>query len=224
MAGDSHGGHEPSKLQKMRDKLDAIDQLVDTIELHHYQAYTSAAEKHLTTEGKKLDYKKLEDSGTQERFVQHMVDFYVERARERFGISKDKKLNDEEVDMLLGMYGNVTKGELLERIRENKGKFTLESFKGLLGTKEGRGILGQVRTKMLPGATSHIRDDPHELEEIVKDMGIADKVDPKYMTRQQVIGLAHNYHLNDGSIPSSVYKGEVFSKEKKPAAAGAAHH
>src|SRR3989344_1282751 len=98
---DEHGhGEHKSKLQLMKDKSEAVQQLIDTLEIHHHEAYTGAANKYLLDkDSKNIDYKKLKSGEVQEKFAEHMVDFYLTKAKERFGISKEKKLSEVETDL-----------------------------------------------------------------------------------------------------------------------------
>jgi len=215
---------DKSKLQQMRDKLDAIDDLVDTLDVHHHEAYTSAAEKHLMKADGNLDYKKLKDGKVQEDFAQTMVDFYIEKAKNKFGISQAKKLSEEETDMLLSAYANVTKGSLLELLRENKDEFKLQMFS--TNVRSERGILAQVRARMTPSATSHIQDTSEDKTDIVKEMGLEQMVDPEYMTRDQVIGLGQQYHRDRGVVNPRLYEDQGYERvenrkrrEREPAGA-----
>ena len=158
-----------SKLQEMRDKFDAIDDLIDTLDLNHHEAYTIAANKHLKKDNGKPgpDYMKLEDGETQEKFAQEMADFYLVKAREKFGISKSKELSETDKNMLLNAYAGFTKDELLELLRHHKKDFKLDLFSGFMRDPR-TGFLAQVRAKMTPSAQAHIRDTPKELEGIVE--------------------------------------------------------
>lgn len=203
---------EKSKLQQMRDKLDAVDSLIDTLDIHHHEAYTKAADEHLKKEGvEEYDYDRLKKGDTQEKFAQSMADFYVEKARARFGISKQKKLSDTEVDMLLSAYANITKGELLEFLRSQKHRFKLQAFSNAV--RGDRGLLAQVRAKLEPSASSHVQDTLEDRVSLVEQMGLKGKVDPKYMTREQVLSHARTYHKNKGVISPRDYEEEVYAKK-----------
>lgn len=197
----------------MRDKSDTIDTLIETLDVHHHEAYTAAAEKHLK-EGQVYKHDKLKEGKVQQGFAQSMVDFYVTKARERLGIAKDKKLNDEEVDMLLMAYANITKGELLDLIREAKNKFTLSAFSTAVRDPD-RGFLSQVRRRLEPSASAHIQDTLEDKMRLVEDIGLKGKVDPRYMTRTQVLRHASTYHRNQGVISPADYQDQVYVVKSK---------
>lgn len=205
---------EKSKLQRMRDKFDTIDALIDTLDVHHHEAYTSAAEKHLKDEKGEIDYKRLKEGKVQQDVAQTMVDFYVEKAKTKLGIPKEKKLSEEEIDMLLSAYANITKGELLELLREYKDDFKLATFSQHVRDPQ-KGLLARVSAKMMPSATSHIEDTEKDKRDIIKAMGLEGKIDPKYITRQQVLKHAASYHKNKGVISPGEYEDEVYAMKGK---------
>lgn len=195
-------------LQLFTEKKKAAKLLADTIQMHHEQAYTTAAEKHLKNDKGLFDYSKLEDAATQEKFAGHMTDFYVTKAREYFGVGKDVKLNEHQVDMLLAAYSGITKTELTDTIRKSGEDFTLDTFKSAVDQ-----VRQQIGRRLDATAASHVKET-HKAG-IIKEMKLEDLVDATKMTAEQVIGLMHTYHANQGLVPAKSYKKEVYYK--KPA-------
>lgn len=200
-------------LQLFTEKKKAVKKLTDTIQLHHEQAYTSAAEKHLKDKGGLFDYGKLEDAATQEKFAEHMADFYVTKARDYLGVGKDVKLNEHQVDMLLAAYSGITRSELLDVVRKSGEDFTLNAFKAVVDR-----VMQQIGRRLDSTAASHVKAE-HKVG-IVKEMKLEDLVDPTKMTIEQVAELMQAYHANEGVIPPKSYKKEIFYRkpaEKKAA-------
>lgn len=197
-------------LQLFTEKKKANRKLADTIQLHHEQAYTSAAEKHLKDKEGLFDYSKLENAATQEKFAEHMADFYVTKARQYFGVGKDIKLNEQQVDMLLSAYSGITKTELTDTIRKAGEDFTLDTFKSAVDQ-----VRQQIGRRLDATAASHVKEE-HKVG-IIKEMKLEDLVDATKMTAEQVIGLMQTYHANQGLVPAKSYKKEVYYKKRAPA-------
>lgn len=190
-------------LQLFIEKKRAVRRLTDTLYLHHDEAYTTAAKEHLMTKEGAVDYTRLEDAATQEKFAQRMTDFYVTKAREYLGIGKDVKLDANQINMLLMTYAGITKEELQQLVRESGEDFTLEHFKSVADR-----LKQQVHQRLDATAGSHVKDE-HKAG-VIKEMGLEDIVDTSRMTTQQLTGLMSIYHANEGVIPPKAYKREIF--------------
>ena len=107
-------------------------------------------------------------------------------------------------------------------VRQHKEKFTLEAYSGRIRGRDG--LLTRVRERMAPSAAAHINDTKKDLDEIVEEIGLKGKVDPKYMTREQVIGHAAKFHV-DRTISPADYEDELYAvdnkdREREPVGAG----
>ncbi|MBI2133900.1 hypothetical protein HYU11_04415 [Candidatus Woesearchaeota archaeon] len=196
---------EPTALETFKAKRKAIDQLIHTIELHHHDAYITAAKKHLS-DGNVIDYSRLEDTAIQDKFAQEMTDFYVEKAKTYFGISPDKALDDQQIEMLLLAYAGITKSNLFELTRRYGEDFTLRAYRGQIDQ-----VQEAIAKRMLPLAETHIKDE-HKAG-IIKEMSLEDKIDASKITTPQLAGLMHEYH-GKGAVDARSYKREIY---KKPA-------
>mgnify|MGYP001594096974 CR=1 FL=1 len=198
-------------LQLFREKTKAVKKLTDTLYLHHNEAYNVAAKEHLMDKGQ-VDYSRLEDDATQEKFALHMADFYVTKARQSLGIGKDVKLDENQTNMLMMAYAGITKTELLELVRTNGEEFTLEAFKGVADR-----FKKSVHDKLAPTAAEHITRK--HIPGVIKEMKLEDMVDASKMDVGDVIQLMGSYHLNEGVIPSKAYKKAIYYKQPHAKAA-----
>ncbi len=205
----------PTAFETYKAKRKAIDKLVDTIYIHHHEAYTSAAQKHLKDEKGLIDYSKLEDVATQDKFAQEMTDFYVEKAKSYFGIGKDKELDEQQIEMLLMAYSGVTKTELFTLARKYGEDFTLPAYKQTIDD-----VQKSLMKKLTPLTTAHVKDE-HK-GEIIQEMGLEDRIDSAKITTEELSALMHEYHNKGGMLDPRLYKKAIYRKE--PAGHGAPAH
>lgn len=203
---------EESRVGKAKAKHETVDMLVNTIEHEHQQAYSTAVEKHLKNEAGQVDYDRLKETDIQKKFAESMAEHYVEKAREKFGISKDKRLSDEEKSMLLTAYAGITKEELARVIKQRKHRFTHNFFRGIIGDNE-QGLRANIRNRLLGSAYDHFEDE--DKSEIVKAMGKEAELDPSKMTLEQAVALLQSYHSNRGVLPPDIYEGAVYHKKRR---------
>jgi hypothetical protein len=203
---------EESRVGKAKAKHETVDMLVDTIEHEHQQAYSTAVEKHLKNDEGQVDYGRLKETGIQRKFAESMAEHYVEKAREKFGISKDKRLSDEEKSMLLTAYAGITKEELGSIIKQRKHRFTHNVFRNIIGDNE-RGLKANIRNRLLGSAYEQLEEE--DKPEIIKSMGKEAELDPSKMTLEQAVSLLQTYHNNSGVLPPDAYEGEIYHKKKQ---------
>lgn len=217
-----HNGDHKSALEEFTKKRKAAKKLADTIELHHEQAYTSAANALLKGEDNLIDYTRLNDTAVQEKMADKMADLYVAEGRKYLHIGDDTKLDEMQEEMLMRSYAGITRGELRRIIGEAGQDFHLEQFRGL-----SRRLKQQVENQLAPIATSHIKES--DLETLVEGLGLKGKVDPTKLDLPGAHQLLEEYHANDSVVPQRAYRNKIYDMTKKadhhePAHAGAGHH
>ncbi|GEM_PF-3346221 len=207
---------ELSPLELYAEKHKAVSKVVDSIELHHFGAYTSAAEAHLKDAEGHIDYSKLEDAAVQGKFAEHMRDFYVDKARQYFGMSKETKLTEAQIEMLLSAYSGITHSELLQTLRTHGEKFTVDEFAKLI-TDPRQGIKAAIRNKLLPHTYGHITRE--QLPGLVKEMGLEDRVDATKMDVEDIVPFLASYNTNR-VVPMDLYKRKVYHKAEQKTGTG----
>lgn len=205
-----------SPLELYAEKHKAVSKVVDSIELHHFQAYTSAAEAHLKDAEGHIDYSKLEDATVQGKFAEHMRDFYVDKVRQYFGMGKETKLTEAQIEMLLSAYSGVTHSELLQHIRTNGEKFTVDEFARLI-TDPQQGIKQAIRRKLLPHTFGHITRE--HIPGLIKDMGLEGKIDATKMDVADIVPYMSQYN-SDKVVPMSMYKRKIYHKPEPKTGTG----
>ncbi len=206
---------EPSAeevLQTMKERSEAINDLLETIGHHHSQAYDTAAEKHLYVAGKdgkkRIKHSLLEDDEEkQAAFVEEMARFYEDKAKEHFGVSKDKKYDAMEREMLIKAYTGATKNELMAQVRRHGKNFKKEQFIKLKEDFE-KGIAESLS----PYATEHVKES--HIPGLIKHMGLEALVDESKVRLPEALGLAVAY-LKSGAIPPEAISKEVYYKKPK---------
>ncbi len=197
-----------SKIEKAKAKHEAVDILIDTIEHEHQAAYTTAVDRLLKNEKGQIDYAKLKEGKVQRKMAEEMTEHYLTKAKQRFGIDLNKKLDEAEQSMLLSAYAGITKEELLTIIKERKHQFTHSEFKNTVSQ-----IKNRIDSRLRPSAYGHL--DEEDKPAIIKHIGLEDMIDHEKITLQESVGLLQKYFVNKGHVPGESYEGEIY--HKKPA-------
>ncbi len=222
VASGNHGKEKQTLLGEFRTKYDAVKRLADTIELHHFKAYTDAATGLLSDKEGNIDYQKLKDANIRSSMADKMADFYVSKAKEYFKVDdKASKLSDMQKEMLLSTYAGITRGQLKSAIHNAEDEFTLETFKGLVSK-----IKQNVHNQLRPSAFAHISGSKEHKKSVLKEMGLEGKIDAELVELEDVNRLMETYHVNGGVLPPKEYQKLAAYKatqNKQPAAAGTHH-
>ena len=177
-------------LQEFKAKYETVRKLADTIEIHHFQAYTDAATSFLKDKEGNIDYKKLKDSDVRTSMADKMADFYISKAKQYFKVDESaSKLSDMQKEMLMHAYAGITRGTLQSEIHKAEDEFTLENFKGRVTE-----IKRRVASTLIPSSYSHISESAKHKKEIIKDIGLEGKLDPELVQVEELFPLmeAHN--------------------------------
>ncbi len=211
MSGSGHGapsqrhdansgghGHHGFSVHDYREKRKAAKRLADTIELHHADAYNSAALEFLKNDEGEIDYDKLKDEGLGEKMADKMADFYLAKGKEYLGVG-DIKLSDTKKNMIMRAYAGVTRDELRSTAADLGEDFTLERYKNL-----AKGIRDNVEKELTKSAAAGLKR--HDLEAIVDEMGLKGKLDHSKMDVPEATALLDLYHGNDGHVPDKAIR------------------
>lgn len=193
----------PEAIQKYFDHSEKAEKILATVDMHHSEAYTAAANKHLMGEDGLIDYNKLKDEKIGEKFADTMSDFIFDKAATYFGYKKEheaitKKLKGDvfKKDALMRAYSGSTQSQYRRFIATSKEKYTFqqhtdEKFKGKL-MEDVRATVGQAVGSHLN--RSHI-DDIIKYTDASKFF-----TTPKDVSLETALKLL-NYHKQSGGLP-----------------------
>jgi hypothetical protein len=184
-----------------------LKKLLDTHEVEHSQAYTKAANELLKDEEGNIDYEKLEEVKTQDKFIDKMIGHYISRAKQTF---KGFKPKDEiEEDMMLRAYGTHTRGQLSQLVRGYGKKYTIATH------EEGRNkLVKELAKELSPTASAHFKDE--HIEDIIKYTKSGDVINESLFGIHEATNLLNLYE-ETGAVTHKLVK-ENLGKEyvKKP--------
>jgi len=130
-----------------------VNKIIDTTTNVHTEAYQSGLSlDEMRDEEGNIDYKKLNDEGIQDKFLEKMVDTYLE------GAVKDLKLKEKpedylEQDRVLQAYIGVTRSELKKKLRKDKSKYTQVAHEELRDK-----LIKAQKEKLFPLRAEHFED------------------------------------------------------------------
>jgi hypothetical protein len=176
---------EHKKLYKHSKKL------IDTITHSHSQAYIKAVDEHLRDDKGQVDFDKLDDTRLQDKFADTMKDFYIEKARDYLKVSGGD-LDEVQKNMLMQAYSGISDSALRDQIRKSGSDFTHQAMDSVKANIR-RGL-----EERLYGIASKDLSQEH-VEDIIKYVGVANKVDYKLISFEEAKDLLEAHHI-DGTI------------------------
>lgn len=194
----------PDYIAKHKKLYSHATKLSDTASQTHTEAYANAVTKHLTVDGE-VDFEKLDDPKVQELFVKTMSDLYVSRAKQHFKVAKD--LDDVEKDLLMGAYVGTTQHQLKEFVNRYGKKFTHAQFDNLKGQ-----IQRSISERLYASAGGHLEHG--QVPEMIKHMGLEDKLDANKVTLEEAKELLGVFH-KEGSVSDTNLREHVKSYKLK---------
>jgi hypothetical protein len=206
-----HGhDHGPDPVKEFYERNKKLNSWIETHKIAHSEAYTSAAKKFLKA-GKGYDLQKLNDADVRKQFIDHIVESYLNHAKEVHGVSiaKDGKGGFAERDLLYLMSGH-TRESLEQEINGAKEGYTLDAHREM--TKRH---IGQLAERHSPYTIAHL-DEKKDKDTIHKFLNIEGNKDLSWGETLQALG---NYLSSD--IGRARYKKTYESKKD---AGHAAHH
>lgn len=213
----------PKHILEFYKKDDKVRKLLDTTAAAHTEAYQAGLDVLRDDDGL-IDYTKLEDAVNQEKFVDKMMDKYTSFAVKRLGLKEAPK-DEFERDVIHQRYLGITRGELLNGIRKNKGKYTLAAHE-----KTRDKLIEKQEEELMPLRSSHFKKE--HIDDILAHTGTRDYIakanieDPSMLTqvldlyRQKgEIGLSDLRSLPDFLLTDKAKEGAKKLKDKYKAAA-----
>ncbi len=183
--------------------------LFDTATHTHQAAYKGAVDKHLIGEDGEVDFEKLDDLKVQREFIDTMTDTYISKAQQHFKISKDKKLDDLEKDMLMQAYAGVTKG-MIKRYVNAHGK----NFKYAIFNQMTKQLNERLHEQLYASAAAHLEDE--HIPDIVKHVGLEAKLDAGKINVQEATHLLETFQREGGITDNDLRQAVPNYQSKKP--------
>jgi len=206
---------EPDALEVLKQNYSKMNKILATTTSVHSEAYLAAQNKHLM-EGKHINYELLDKKDVQKKFLDTMIDHYLERAVKELNL-KEKPKDAMEQDRILEAYSNVTRGELERMIKENGREYTLNQHENVRDE-----LMKTIRNKLSKSASSHVTKE--NMGAIIKGMELSDLVDIDKMDHEDAATLYGLYHQKGDKLTSSdidhfyrqqTHKAPVFMKTMK---------
>jgi hypothetical protein len=222
MAGKKSIKEVPEHIEKFLKNKEKVRKLIETTDYHHRFGYEHAVGKHLMGADGLLDYDRLKDSEVQRQFADTMADFYLDRALNYFGITKEGQPATDEIkrdtfksDMLLRAYANTTQSQLRSLTSAYKENFKYEVF-----GQAKADWLEKIAKNLVDASASHFKKE--HIDDIIEYTKAQDSVDKDYLQLEQAIKLLSNYHdlgalPNQEKLANIVGEYAVKKKEKKKA-------
>jgi hypothetical protein len=177
---------DPVELFRKRSKR--ADDIVEATRLAYSDAYIQAAKKHLQGDNdEELDYDKLDDADTQEKFADEVSQHLYSKAKSYFKSDVDGE-DALKSDPMMRAYAGTTKAEVLKSVRSHGKSYSLNTHE-----QSRDETLQRVRQELKAAAGGHLKEE-HK-KGLIKDM---DFVDPDKMTIDDAIQVAELYRQNKG--------------------------
>ncbi len=184
-------------------------QLHDTAVHTHQAAYQSAVNKHLVGDDGEVNFEKLDNLKIQREFIDTMADTYISKAQQHFKISKDKKLDDLEKDMLMKAYAGVTRGTIKQYVNAHGKNFKHQQFNQF--TQQ---YTRDLQQQLYASASAHIEEE--HIPDIVKHVGLEAKLDGGKITVQEAAHLLETYQREGGITDNDLRQMIPNYQAKKP--------
>ena len=138
-----------------------------------------------------------------------MTDHYLSSAKRALGIKDGGPKKDQtlETDMLLQSVHGYTRAQMLQQVRSERHKYTLQHHENIRGE-----LLKGANNRLRSSAAAHLNDG--HVEDLVKYAKAHDFLDHGKMRLDEAVGVARTYR-KVGTVSPKEYEGEVFYKKKK---------
>lgn len=156
-------------IDKIHKKHDAFSDWVQTLEIRHSDAYTSAVKDTLMDENGKINFSKLDyDATKRDELADKITQNYMEWGKKTFKWD----LGDDDLLKSQALYhvSGKTKEMLVKDIYDHKSNYTLGRHKE--STKEH---IQRLQSSMIPNISDHIKEE--HIDDLVKYMNIDAKPD-----------------------------------------------
>ncbi len=206
----AHHGPPMDPLDKYYDMMDRIQKTLWTTEHHHRKAITDAEASVLEHDGE-IDRNLLKKGDIREKMSFAITDSYVDAAKKYFKIGKDEKGDDIWYNRLVHAYAGTTQEQIKEALDTAKENFSYDLFRENFEKPHMKALTNQL----VPTASAHFKDE--HIEDILKHVGMHDKVDTAKVRKQEAIGLLNQYRMNHaiGKDALNQILGDYAIKDKK---------
>jgi len=183
-------------LEKHKKRIQKVNKLIETTDLHHRQAYNKAVEDILKDESGLIDYELLEKDENQNKFADTMADFYISKAKQalKSDIPEEDELGNE---MLMRAYTGFTKAQLKRFVAKDGKRFTYERF-----NKVKDKLSEGMKESLTAVASDHIKEE--HIEDIIKYTKLEDKIDATRIDLDKAKGLLGIYQQL-GEVPKQYF-------------------
>lgn len=179
-------------------KEEQLGRTIDTLQIQHTNAFLAGAEAALRGDDGLVDYTRLGDEEKRFAFLNAMQAVYGAGARGWLGLAPDAPWNEFQAAMAAsGVYG-ITTAQLLELMRQQEFRFTLDMFHGML-SDPNNGIMARTRASLGPISYSHMTNA--DKAPVMAAMGLTGRLDPSSTSLEKVVQLMTAYRANEGVIP-----------------------
>jgi len=176
----------PKAAKEFFAKAKKVENLVENTRIVHSDAYRKGLEVIKDEETGEFDHKKLKDVKVQDAFLDKMIDHYLSCAKQRLGLTG---LPDDEFDkdIILQKYIGMTKGQLRQRLRTMKSRYTIQ-----LHEKIRDELVGQQEQELSSLRHDHLEEG--HIGDILKYVGLDDLVDKENVSTHNMPSLLDMYH------------------------------
>ncbi len=149
----------PEAVKEFYDRHDKMEKLLANTKKVHSDAYSVAADVLKKDDDAEFDPKLLDDVKFQDKFLDKMMDHYINFAMAKLNI-KEKPKNEFEEDVILQKYIGVTKAEMRKILRQNKSGYTQETHE-----KKRDELIKKQQKELIPLRHGHM--DKSNIEDIL---------------------------------------------------------
>ena len=201
----------PKHIEKFHKNRKIAKKIVDTLSIHHSDAYITAAKKILMgPEGKHdIDLELLEDDKIRVDFTDKMGDYYVEKATEYFK-ADTKDFDDMKKSQLMNAYAGITKGELLNYVREHGKDYNISKHEEIRDN-----LVKHVGSKLEQNVSAHLTDE-HIDDLLVGIKNLDDIVDKSKLKIKDALNIYNANEIYGTISPEIMENFHDTTKQDKP--------
>lgn len=204
----------PEPIAKFKRISDKAKKVVDTMELHHSDAYNQAAMKNIMGKDGLVDYNLLKEDKAQIGMTNDMTKYYVDKAKKFFksGIGGKDEIENA---MLMNAYAQTTQGELRQLFNKYKDDLNLNTFNAHKSE-----LVKPIRQKLATVAATHL--EKGHIDSIVKYTKADGLVNKDALGVPQAAALLTLYNRDGGITEKGLREADfedhqlkAYSKKKK---------
>jgi hypothetical protein len=182
---------KPDPIGLYKKQYDKAKKLITTTHSAHSEAYTTAQNKVLKDKDGLIDVSLLDKEENQDKFLDTMIDFYLDKAVKSLNI-KEKPKDAVDQDRILRAYANVSRTELQRYIKTHGKDYTLDKHEGIRDE-----LMKKIRSDLIASAGGHLRDK--HVKALIKEMKLDDIVDASKLQIDDAMDLFNFYDMKNRS-------------------------